>query len=184
MTNHDKKDIEEQDIVEEMELEIDEIENEEGEIDQEKLEEAQAGEIHESWSVHDLLARTQADFDNFKKRTQRDKDDMIFFLKTDILKKILPRLDDMERIIDNTPDDMKSWPVFEWILSMHAKLVKDLNSMWVKAFNSKWDQVDPEKHDVMTTVPWQKEWVIFDEFEKWFMLNDRVLRHAKVVVWA
>ena len=67
---------------------------------------------------------------------------------------------------------------------MHAKLVKDLNSMWVKAFNSKWDQVDPEKHDVMTTVPWQKEWVIFDEFEKWFMLNDRVLRHAKVVVWA
>jgi len=56
--------------------------------------------------------------------------------------------------------------------------------MWVKPFTSKWEKVDPEKHDVMTTVPWQKEWVIFDEFEKWFMLNDRVLRHAKVVVWA
>jgi molecular chaperone GrpE (heat shock protein) len=36
----------------------------------------------------------------------------------------------------------------------------------------------------MTTVPWKKEWIICDEFEKWYMLWDRVLRHAKVVVWA
>jgi len=48
MTNHNKQDIEEQDIVEEMEQEIDEIENEEGDIDQDKLEQAQTGETHES----------------------------------------------------------------------------------------------------------------------------------------
>jgi len=58
--------------------------------------------------LKDLLSRTQADFDNFKKRTERDKEDMIFFLKSDIFKKILPRLDDIERIIKNTPEDMQS----------------------------------------------------------------------------
>ena len=183
MTNHNKQDIEEQDIVEEMEQEIDDIENEEGEIDEEKLEEAQSWDTSEKGSLQDILARTQADFENFKKRTQRDRDDMIFFLKSDILKKILPRVDDMERIIDNTPENMREWALYEWVLSMHAKLIKDLESMWVKTFDSKGDTVDPEKHDVMTTVPWQIEWIIFDEFEKWYMLNDRVLRHAKVVVW-
>jgi molecular chaperone GrpE len=54
-----------------------------------------------------------ADFDNFKKRTERDRDDMIFFLKQDIFKKILPRLDDLERIIKNTPKDLQDNPLFE-----------------------------------------------------------------------
>jgi molecular chaperone GrpE len=67
---------------------------------------------------------------------------------------------------------------------MQSKLVSDLDKMWVKPFDSKWETVDPDKHDVMTTVPGQKEWIIFDEFEKGYMLGDRVLRHAKVVVWA
>jgi molecular chaperone GrpE (heat shock protein) len=54
-----------------------------------------------------------ADFENFKKRTQRDKQDMIFFLKQDIFKKILPRLDDLDRIINNTPEEMKAGAVYE-----------------------------------------------------------------------
>jgi molecular chaperone GrpE (heat shock protein) len=56
--------------------------------------------------------------------------------------------------------------------------------MWVKSFNSLGEEVDPDKHDVMTTVPWKEEWIVFDEFEKWYELDWRVLRHAKVVVWA
>jgi molecular chaperone GrpE (heat shock protein) len=48
-----------------------------------------------------------ADYENFKKRVERDRQDMIFFLKSDIFKKILPRLDDLERIINNTPDELK-----------------------------------------------------------------------------
>jgi molecular chaperone GrpE len=90
----------------------------------------------------------------------------------------------MERIIKNTPDELKENALYEWIVSMHKKLISDLEKMWVKAFDSIWDEVDPEKHDVMTTVPWQKEWIIFDEFEKGYMLWDSVLRHAKVVVGA
>jgi molecular chaperone GrpE len=54
-----------------------------------------------------------ADFENFKKRVERDKQDMIFFLKQDIFKKILPRIDDLERIIKNTPEDMQNGALFE-----------------------------------------------------------------------
>ncbi|MDR0772346.1 MAG: nucleotide exchange factor GrpE [Candidatus Peribacteria bacterium] len=57
--------------------------------------------------------KLQADFDNYKKRTERDKEDMTFFLKADILGRILPRIDDLERIIKNTPKDLKQNPLFE-----------------------------------------------------------------------
>jgi molecular chaperone GrpE len=59
------------------------------------------------------LTKTLADFENYKKRVERDKGDMIFFLKSDILKKILPRIDDLERIIKNTPKDLKNNPLYE-----------------------------------------------------------------------
>jgi len=60
-----------------------------------------------------MLAKVSADFDNFKKRVDRDRDDMIFFLKNDILKKILPRVDDLERIIKNTPEELKNNALYE-----------------------------------------------------------------------
>jgi molecular chaperone GrpE len=79
---------------------------------------------------------------------------------------------------------MKIWVLFEWILSLEKKFKNDIETLWLKPFISKWEQVDPNKHDVMTTIPWQTEGIIFDEFEKWYMLWDKVLRHAKVVVWS
>jgi len=60
-----------------------------------------------------MLAKVSADFDNYKKRVERDKLDMIFFLKNDILKKILPRVDDLDRIIKNTPEDLKNNALYE-----------------------------------------------------------------------
>jgi molecular chaperone GrpE len=112
MVKKDKEQIEEKDIFEEMESEIEEFENQEGEIDEEKLcndadcenikEVEKEIEEKEDEKCLDTLARTVADFENFKKRVQRDKDDMIFFLKQDIFKKILPSVDDLDRIIKAT----------------------------------------------------------------------------------
>jgi molecular chaperone GrpE len=114
MTQDEKNKLEEEDILEEMEQEIGEIEDEEGNIDEDKLEEAvdPSGDPEEE-KAKDILTRTLADFENFKKRTQRDKQDMIFFLKQDIFTKILPRLDDLERIIKNTPEEMQTGALFE-----------------------------------------------------------------------
>jgi molecular chaperone GrpE len=104
MTKDNRDNIEEQDILEEAEQEIEEIENNEGEIDEEKLDEAMNPDEEKTKEV---LARTMADFENFKKRTLRDRDDMVFFIKQDILKKILPRIDDIQRILKDTPDEFK-----------------------------------------------------------------------------
>lgn len=175
MSKEEKSKIEEEDIIEQMEEEIEEIQDKE-----EAKTEEQDIEIDEN----SALSKVMADFDNFKKRTERDKTDMIFFLKQDIFKKILPRLDDLDRIIKNTPDELKENALFEWVTSMQSKLISDLDKMWVKPFDSNWEEVNPDLHEVMTTVPGQKEGIIFDEFEKWYMLGDKVLRHAKVVVGA
>jgi len=179
MTKEEKNNLEENEILEEMQEEVQAIENEEWMIDDDKLEEAQ---WMEGWQ--DTLARITADFQNYKQRVERDKKDMIFFLKSDILKKVLPRIDDLDRILLNTPEDQQKWALFDGIISIKDKLISDLDKMWIKAFESKWEEVDPNKHDVMTTVPGQKTWIIFDEFEKGYMLDDKILRHAKVVVWA
>lgn len=182
MADHRKEDIEEDDIMEEMEDELEEIENEQWQIDEEKLEEAiHPSDTDETKRLKDTLTRTQADYQNFKARTERDKADMVFFLKQDIFKKILPRIDDIERIVQNTPEEEQIWPIFDGMKLIYSKLIEDLGRLGVKVFESKWSEVDPDKHDVMTQVPGE-EWIIQDEFEKWYELDWRVLRHAKVVV--
>ncbi len=194
MWKKDKNSDKEKDIFEEMESEIEEFENEEGEINEEKLCENANCELledvekdlekKEEEKTRDVLARVQADFENFKKRVDRDKDDMIFFLKQDIFKKILPFVDDLDRIIKATdPENTDTW-IYEWTVALQKKLNGDLKKLWLETFNSIWQEVNPSLHDVMTTVPWKPEWIICDEFEKWYMINKRVLRHAKVVVGA
>lgn len=176
---HDKDEIREQDVMDEAQEEQELYEQQEDIIEEQAEEITQdEGQIAK---LKDMLARVQADHDNFKKRTERDKQDMIFFLKLDIFKKILPRLDDLERIIKNTPEDMQNGGLYEGVVSLQKTLLKDLQSLWVEAFDSIWKEVDPDKHEVMTQVP-GKQGIIIDEFEKWYVLWERVLRVAKVVV--
>lgn len=176
---HDKEEILEQELEWEAQSEADVF------TEQEEIIEQQEEEISkDEWEIaklKDLLARVQADSDNFKKRTDRDKADTIFFLKTDIFKKILPRLDDLERIIKNTPEEMQTGGLYEGVVSLQKSLLKDLNGLGVEAFVSLGEKADHDKHEVMTQVPGEKD-IIIDEFEKGYMLEGRVLRVAKVVV--
>jgi molecular chaperone GrpE len=131
--------------------------------------------------LKERLARLQADYDNFKKRTERDREEMVFFINSKTFSRILPRIDDLERIVHNTPEELKTNTLFIWIEALYKAINRDIESLGVKIFISKWQKVDPERHDVMTQVPGE-EWIIVDEFEKGYLLWDRVLRHAKVVV--
>lgn len=169
---HDKEEILEEDLDRQVQEETDLYEEQEDIIQEDESQIAK---------LKDMLARSSADLENFKKRTERDKADMVFFLKLDIFKSILPRIDDLERIIKNTPEDMQNWAVYEGVVTLQKTLLKDLDKLWVVSFSSIGDEVNPDKHEVMTQVPWE-EGKIIDEFEKWYMLWDRVLRVAKVVV--
>jgi molecular chaperone GrpE len=104
MTKHDKKTTpEEVEKILEEELVIDE-----NTINEEIVENESEDTTSECSKLKEAFTRQQADFNNFKKRVDRDRDDMIFFLKSDILKKILPRIDDLQRIISQTPDEQKT----------------------------------------------------------------------------
>jgi molecular chaperone GrpE len=95
-----------EEIVEEIkEIEENEIES--------KSEDNNVSSNNEVNALKEALARKQADYENFKKRVERDREDMIHFMKSDILKKTLPWLDNIERIIKNTPEEMKNGVVFE-----------------------------------------------------------------------
>jgi len=176
---YDDEEILEQDLDNQAEEEV-ELYEEQEEIIEEQEEEIKKDES-EIGKLKDMLARSAADLENFKKRTERDKVDMMFFLKSDIFWKILPRLDDLDRMIKNTPEDMQKWALYEWVVTLQKQLLKDLNKLWVQSFESLWQEVDPDRHEVMTQVP-GKEGEIIDEFEKGYMLWERVLRVAKVVV--
>lgn len=132
--------------------------------------------------LKELLARTQADYQNFKMRSERDRQDMMFFLKNDIFKKILPRIDDLERMIKNTPEDQKTGPLYEGVLALEKALKRDIENLGVTSFVSIGEEVNPDRHEVMTQIPSQTPGKIVDEFEKGYMLGDRVLRVAKVIV--
>ena len=176
----DKKEQLEEEI---LESELWDLEDEIAWMDED--EQTQTIQNDEISKLKDLLARTQADYNNFKQRSERDRQEMIFFLKQDIFKKILPRIDDLERIIKSTPEENKSQALFEWVSVLHKTLLRDLENLWVKPFDSIWTDVDPNKHEVMTQIPNPElAWKVIDEFEKWYVLQDKVLRVAKVIVWA
>ncbi len=179
-----KEKLEENEIMEEAEANIEDLESEQEGIDEGETEEETVDEDPKVSQLQEALLKSQADYENFKRRTSRDKDEMVFFIKSKIINPILSRVDDIERIIKNTPDEEKNTPIFEAVIALEKSLKKDLTDMWVSKFESLWEEVNPNKHDVMTQVPWKEEWIICDEFETWYMLDEKVLRVAKVVVWA
>jgi molecular chaperone GrpE len=130
--------------------------------------------------LRDSLARSQADYQNLLMRNDRDRADMVHFLSAKILMPLLTQVDNLERAVA-----LKVWVegdnFVDGVRSMLASMEKYLDSQWVKSFTSVWGEVDPDRHDVMTEAPGPAG-VIITEFEKWYMLRDRVLRHAKVVV--
>ncbi|MDR0772214.1 MAG: nucleotide exchange factor GrpE [Candidatus Peribacteria bacterium] len=68
---------------------------------------------HNEEKYKDILTKTAADFENYKKEVERNRDDMTFNFKSELFKNILPRVNDLERIIANTPEDLKNTPLYE-----------------------------------------------------------------------
>lgn len=136
--------------------------------------------IEEIHRLKEALARSQADYQNLVMRSERDRSDMGAYLSLKILVPLLKEIDNLERAVK-----LKTW--IEWdgfvdgIRSVLLWFSRYLESQGVIPFDSLGHEVDPEKHDVMAQAPGE-EWKIVSEFERGYMMGDRVLRHAKVVV--
>jgi molecular chaperone GrpE len=131
--------------------------------------------------LKDSLARSQADYQNLLMRVDRDKADMVSYLSAKIVLPLLKEVDNLERAVK-----LKEWVegdgFIDWVRTVLSGMQKYLESQGVKSFVSIGEEVNPDRHDVMTQAP-GPEGKIVTEFEKGYLIGDRVLRHAKVVVW-
>lgn len=126
-----------------------------------------------------------AEFDNFRKRTLKEKSEIIKNAGENVLKGLLPIMDDFERGIKASETSGDSEAMKEGIILIYNKLKKYLAQNGVKEFDPNDDTFDTEKHEAISVVPVpdeSKKGKILDTVEKGYMINDKVLRHAKVVV--
>ena len=156
--------------------------NETGEdVAQRKIEELESSLEKEKKEYLFLMA----EFDNFRKRTIKEKSELIKNAAEAVLKGLLPIVDDFERGLNATENVEDPAAVREGMELIYQKLVKYLEKNGVKAIDPEDREFDTNRHEAISAVPVQDEaqkGKILDTVEKGYMLNDKVLRHAKVVV--
>lgn len=126
-----------------------------------------------------------AEFDNFRKRTLRERSELIKNASEKALQGILPIVDDFERGLDAIKDSSDAEAVKEGMALIYNKLVKYLGDNGVKAMESTGADFDPDLHEAVAMVPADADTTagkVKDTVQRGYTLNDKVLRHAKVVV--
>lgn len=150
---------------------------------------AESGDIekleYELSEVKDKYLRLYSDFDNYKKRVNREKIDLIKSAGQDIMASILPMLDDMERAIKAMNDAKDVNAVKEGVQLVFQKMKSITEGKGLKAMETIGKEFDADLHDAIANVPVKDEkqkGKVIEEIEKGYYLNDKVLRHAKVIV--
>ncbi len=150
--------------------------------EQNTVEEAsQESEVSE---LKDKYLRLFAEFDNYKKRTARERLDLIRTASEDLISKLLPVLDDFERARKLAEDESSDETFSEGVTLVYQKLHQVLESRGLKAMEDD-VEFDPELHEAITKIPVEdkdKKGKVIDTIEKGYYLNDKIIRHAKVVI--
>ena len=148
---------------------------------EEQLEEAQ-GKIAE---LNDKYLRLMAEFDNYRKRVMKEKSELIKTAGSKVITTILPVLDDMERAEQTMEKAEDVAAVKEGLLLIFDKFMKLLASEGLKAIDTTDKVFDTDYHEAVAMVPGQPDELkgkVIDCIQTGYMLNDKVIRHAKVAV--
>jgi len=128
--------------------------------------------------LKDKYMRLYAEFDNHKKRTVKEKVDLMKTASQDIMSALLPVLDDFDRAKNN--EELSAG-----ISLVYQKIYKVLQDKGLQPMDSNGEPFDPELHEAFTEVPAPSEDMkgkVVDTIEKGYKLGDKIIRHAKVVV--
>jgi molecular chaperone GrpE len=135
--------------------------------------------------LSDKHLRLQAEFDNFRKRTVREKADLIKSGGETVLTGILPVIDDFERAIESLREVPEDDPGKQGTLLIYSKFREFLKQNNVKEVEALHQDFDVDHHEALTKIPAPKEKLkgkVVDVIQKGYALNDKVIRYAKVVV--
>ncbi len=166
------------------EVKSEEVKNEEAEAAEEEkdpLEKAQE-QIEE---LKTQLLYKVAEFENYRKRTLKERAELILNGGEKVITAILPIIDDMERAIENGAKTDDPEVLREGMTLIHQKFMKTLESQGVSKIDTKDADFDTDVHEAVAMVPGMgedKKGKVIDCLQEGYKLNDKVIRHAKVAV--
>ena len=133
---------------------------------------------------HDRLLRMAADLENFKKRAAKEKEDYLKFANEDLIKAILPFVDNLERAVSHAEKVEDTGVMIEGVRLTIQQIHQALNKFGLSSFESVGKPFDPAVHEAMLAVETDQHEPnqVLEEFQKGYLLNDRLLRPATVSV--
>ena len=132
----------------------------------------------------DMVKRQMAEFDNFRKRTEKEKASMYQIGAREIVEKILPVVDNFERGLAMIPEDEKENPVATGMAQIYKQLMTAFDEIGVKAIEAVGQEFNPDFHNAVMHVEDENfgENEVAEEFQKGYMYRDSVVRHSMVKV--
>lgn len=136
-------------------------------------------------ALNDKYLRLYSEFDNYRKRTNKEKLDLISTASAGVLKDLLGVLDDFERAIANNENAEDIEAIKDGFKLIHTKFKSTLEAKGLKQMEAKNQPFDADLHEAIANIPAPSEDLkgkVIDDVEKGYFLNDKVIRFAKVVV--
>ena len=132
----------------------------------------------------DMVKRQMAEFDNFRKRTEKEKASMYEIGAREVIEKILPIVDNFERGLAAVPEEEKESPFVDGMNKIYRQLLSSFEGMGVKAIESVGQEFNPDYHNAVMHVEDEEagENVVVEEFQKGYTYKDTVIRHSMVKV--
>ncbi|HEX7734456.1 MAG TPA: nucleotide exchange factor GrpE [Ktedonobacteraceae bacterium] len=153
-------------------------------VESDEIEQQLRAEQQKAEEYLDLLRRTQADFINYRRRMTQEQAETRTTAQISLLKQLLPILDDFERAVDVTPENLAQDPWVQGLLFIARRLTTLLDQLGVSQVGEQGEQFDPRLHEAITMEvrPGVPEGTILQVVRSGYMLGDRVIRPAQVVV--
>ncbi len=139
----------------------------------------------ENASLKDQLLRSLADFENFRKRMFREREEAVRYANASLLSDLIEIIDDFERAIQSAAVSRDFESFHAGVSMIERQLVSMLERNWgLKRFQSAGEEFDPEKHQAIALEPMrgQEKPIVLEDYQKGYRLHDRILRPAKVKV--
>ena len=127
--------------------------------------------------------RTQADFENYKKRKENENKELIDFAREVVVAKLLPNLDTIQQALVHTPEDPSKLPEWKNGISGTLKQLEDtLQELGVRKIDSLGKKFDPNFHEAVKEVPGEEDGIVVEEYQVGYELNGKVIRPSQVVI--
>ena len=160
------------------------VETPEGQVEEEGLASQLTKVREEARDIEDRMLRLAAEFENYKKRMQRERETMMKYAEENILKELLPTIDNLERAIEQGQKSEDAAALLEGVEMTYNGLLSALEKFGLTPLSGVGEEFDPNFHEALAMEPSNEvpANVILQEYQKGYMFKDRLIRAAKVVV--